>query len=173
LKGEIEERKKSEKQLAHSERKYRQLAESIPDVIWTTDMDFRFTYVSPAAIQLQGWTPEEFLNLRVQDVLPPESYAKAVAEFNTRLELAEKTGGFSRSSTLEVEMLHKSGSTVWTEVTASFLLGEDNRPIGVLGVTRDIRERRRVQKRKSCWRAWSDPRKWRRSARWRAGSPMT
>jgi PAS domain S-box-containing protein len=146
LKSEIEVRKKSEKQLAQSERKYRQLAESIPDVIWTTDLDLRFTYVSPAAIQVQGWTPEEFLNMRAQDALPPDSYAKTVAEFRTQLALAENTGDYSRPTTFEVEMLHRSGSTVWTEVTASFLLGEDNRPVGVLGVTRDITERRRIRK---------------------------
>jgi PAS domain S-box-containing protein len=146
LKSEIEERKKSEKQLAQSERKYRQLAECLPDVIWTTDMDLRFTYVSPAAIQVQGWTPEEFLNLRMQDVLSPESYARAMAEFSTQLALAENAGDYSRPTTIEIEILHRRGSTVWTEVTASFLRGADNRPVGVLGVTRDITERRRISK---------------------------
>ena len=51
-------------------------------------------------------------------------------------------------ATLELELLRRSDSSVWSEVTASFLLGEDGNPIGVLGVTRDITERRKAEKEK-------------------------
>jgi signal transduction histidine kinase/CheY-like chemotaxis protein len=37
---------------------------------------------------------------------------------------------------------------VWAEVTASFLLGKDGHPIGVLGMARDITERRKAEKEK-------------------------
>jgi PAS domain S-box-containing protein len=145
LRREIEVRKSSERELARSERKYRLLAESIPDVIWTTDTDLRFTYVSPAVTALQGWTPEEMLGKTVQEVATPEGYARAMAEFYARLALGEQTGDFSRAATLEIELCHQKGHTLWAEVTAAFMLGDDNRPIGVLGVTRDIRERIRAR----------------------------
>ncbi|MGD9369287.1 MAG: ATP-binding protein, partial [Desulfobacteraceae bacterium] len=40
---------------------------------------------------------------------------------------------------------HKDGSTVWGEVTAAFLLDDNGKPSGVLGVSRDISERRKAQ----------------------------
>ena len=46
-------------------------------------------------------------------------------------------------------MYRKDGSTFMCEVTASLLVGEDDRPIGILGVTRDITERRIAYKEKA------------------------
>ncbi len=146
LKEEIRVRKKSEKALRDSERKYRLLAENISDVIWTMDLDFRLTYVSPAGEVMQGWTQEEFLDLRLEQILTPNSVEKAIAELNRRYALDKRSGSYQGASTVEVEMYRKDGSTVWAEVTASFILNEDNLPIGVLGVTRDITERRRAQR---------------------------
>jgi PAS domain S-box-containing protein len=42
-------------------------------------------------------------------------------------------------------MVRKDGTTVWTEVKFSFIRDEDQRPVGILGVTRDITERKRVE----------------------------
>jgi PAS domain S-box-containing protein len=49
------------------------------------------------------------------------------------------------SRTLPLEMLRKDGTTVWTEVKFSFIRDENQRPVGILGVTRDITERKRSE----------------------------
>jgi two-component system cell cycle sensor histidine kinase/response regulator CckA len=51
-----------------------------------------------------------------------------------------------RLRTLELEMRRKDGTTVWTEVKVSLLRDERNQPVGILGVTRDITERKRAEK---------------------------
>ena len=145
LKQEVAVRRESEKALQERERQYRLLAENIQDVIWTMDLNFRFTYVSPAAQAMQGWTTEEFLSLRLEEIMKSKSLAKVYETFNREISLGAQTGEFHRSSTLELELFRKEGSTVWAEVTASFLLDEDGRPVGVLGVTRDITERNNAQ----------------------------
>jgi PAS domain S-box-containing protein len=145
LKQEIVVRINSEKALRQSEQKYRLLAENIQDVIWMMDMNFTFTYVSPSIERLQGWTPNEFVKLRPQEVLAPSSLSKVFDEFNRHYELGRESGSFARSCTLELELLRRGGSPVWTEVTASFLLGEDGHPVGLLGMARDITERRRAE----------------------------
>jgi len=148
LKQEIAVRRDSEKALQQRERLYRTLAENITDVIWTMDLNFRFTYVSPATQALQGWTVEELLELRLEDILTPGSLDRIYEEFQKETAIAAQTGLYSRSTTLELELLHKDGTTVWAEVTASFLLEEDGRPAGILGVSRDITERNKAQREK-------------------------
>ena len=149
LKQEILVRLKSEKDLQHSERKYRLLAENIQDVIWTMDMELRFNYVSPAIERLQGWTPAEYLQRKLEELLTPESLDRVLDAFNRAYRSAEQSGDFQRSATLELEMIRKDGLSAWGEVTASFLLDDAGKPIGVLGVTRDITDRRKADKEKA------------------------
>ena len=59
----------------------------------------------------------------------------------------EKTGRreINKSQILQLEMMRKDGTTVWTEVKFSFIRDEDQRPVGILGVTRDITERKQAE----------------------------
>ena len=69
------------------ESRYRLLTEQIKEVIWTMDMDFCFTYVSPVAMGMQGWTPAEFLGMKAEDIMTPESYEKVMAVFSEKFSL--------------------------------------------------------------------------------------
>ena len=50
--------------------------------------------------------------------------------------------------TLEIDLLRKDGSTFPTEVTSSLILDDDGSPISIMGVTRDITERKKTEKEK-------------------------
>ena len=149
LSQEVEAHLKTGSTLKESEEKYRLLTESITDVIWTTDLSLNYTYVSPAAEKLQGWRVEEFLKMNAKDMLTAESFEIASNVLSEELIVSEKSNDFNRSNTLEMELYRKDGSTLWTEVTASFLLDENGEPVGLLGVTRDITERRKSEKERS------------------------
>ncbi|MCU0559185.1 MAG: response regulator [Desulfobacterales bacterium] len=150
LESERVELLRTREELRQSEQKYRLLAENISDVIWTMDFDLNFTYVSPAVYQQQGWTPQEYRSHRLEDVLTPRSIQKVMEEFQSRTAAGGDPNSLAAPSTLELEVKRKDGTTLWAEITASFLLGPDNAPAGILGVTRDITERRRAQKEKEA-----------------------
>ena len=48
------------------------------------------------------------------------------------------------SRTLELELRRKDGTTVWAEVKLSFIRDENQQAVGILGVSRDITERKRA-----------------------------
>ncbi len=143
LREEINERFRFEEDLKTSKENYRLLAERISDVIWTTDLELNFQYISPAIEKLQGWTAEEALELGIEKLLPPESREKALNALGEQLILGGQSGDFKRSVMLEIQVSRKDGGFTWVETTASFLLDDKGFPVGVLGVNRDITERKR------------------------------
>ncbi len=136
----------AERALKESERKYRLLAENLRDVIWVLDADLKYIYVSPSVMRLRGYTPEEAMAQTMKEVLAPESYQRAVELF-TEGKLLENSGqkhGMEWTHNIDLEMIRKDGSTVWTEVTLNILYDENGAPAGLLGITHDISERRKA-----------------------------
>lgn len=132
-------RLRAEERAAASERKYRLLADHSADVIWTMDAEHRPTYVSPAAERLFGYSPKEMLRMKWEDWLTTES-AGIVRE-----RIAKRLKDWECVDIAGLEMIRKDGRTLWTEVVAQGFRDAAGRPMGVVGVIRDITERRRAE----------------------------
>ena len=146
LELEAKERKQAVEELREREEKYRLLADNINDIIWIMDIHRQcFIYVSPSVKKMRGFSPEEALRQSLHDILPPESYKRAVARLTDEL-AGDKDMDPDRFINLELEQYRKDGSTLSTEITASFIRNSENRPVTVLGVTRDISERKEAEK---------------------------
>lgn len=146
---EITEERKKEAALEFTEKRYQLLADNITDVIFTSDMELNLTYVSPSVELLLGYKVEELASVSLIELMAPESVWIAIEAVKEALE-AEKIGDqtFSRgeSPPLEIQLKRKDGSKVWTEVARTFTRDADGKPTGILGVARNIEERKESQK---------------------------
>ena len=124
-----------------SEERHRLLADNASDVIWTMDLQGRFTYVSPSVEQLRGFTADEVMQQTFDDALTPESARVAKEKFKEMVD-AVKSGNPLPSFRGELEQPCKNGNTVWTEVITTSIVTNDHQFVGILGVTRDISARR-------------------------------
>ncbi len=130
--------------LEESEKRHRLLADNAMDVIWTMDLTGRFTYVSPSVYKLRGFTPEEVMNETTENALTPESqefFLKGIAQ----VQQAVQEGRVFNEVRYELEQPCKGGGTIWTEATISGIYSEKGDFIGILGVSRDISDRKRQE----------------------------
>lgn len=130
--------------LSLAEQRHRLLAEYASDVIWTMSLTGEVTYVSPAVFKLRGITPEEAMQQSLEETLTPPSQALSIQYFTDVLTAAQK-GEVPKNFKGEMEYIRKDGSTFWTEVLAFPLLNEQGTLLEVLGVTRDISDRKRYE----------------------------
>ncbi len=139
----IDEEVAAERVLRLSEERHRLLAENARDVIWTMAPDGMITSVSQAVESLRGLTPEEAMAQPIEQIHPPASLAISRGYFS---QLADdlQAGRPLPSFRGELEYFCRDGSTVWMDVMALPVLDEQGQFMELLGVSRDITERKRT-----------------------------
>lgn len=135
------------KYLEESQRQYKLLADNARDVIFTLDLNLNYTYISPSVKNLRGYLPSEIIGKPISNSLSPASFKFIQHLIHEKLEEFKKeTVSPTEELLIEVELPHRDGSMVWTEIKASFILNTQKKPIGILGVTRNIAERKIAEK---------------------------
>ena len=135
--------------LIESERKYRILAENVSDIIWIMDLKTRkFVYISPSVEKIRGFTPEEAKALTLEQTLSPASLSKILKILE--LELANENKPDidpQRSRRIEVEQSIRGNGYAWAEAIMSFVRDGSGVPTAIMGVTRDISERKKAEEK--------------------------
>ena len=135
----------SEDRLAGAQEHYRLLAEQASDVIWTADLDGTVTYVSPAVERMLGYAPDEVHGREVETFLAPQDM-RAPRRALQRAARRIRDGKMPpRPRTFELRARRRDGGLLWTETVVT-LAPRPSGELGILGVTRNIHDRKELQR---------------------------
>ncbi|HTY29558.1 MAG TPA: diguanylate cyclase, partial [Mycobacterium sp.] len=141
---DITQLREAEADLARAQQRYRLLAENAWEVIWTASQNGTITYISPSVERVRGFTPAEAMSLSIEQTHPPSS-AASVIDFYRRLFAAIEAGAELPVFRGEHEYYRKDGSIMVGEVQVLPQVDDHGRLVEILGVTRDISERKEFE----------------------------
>jgi len=135
---DITRRKQAEGKLAESERRFRQLSELLPQLVFETDISGNLTFSNLNGIKSLGYSLEEFqAGINIFALISPEDREK----IKTRLK--EILSG-SETAPREFQLIRKDGGKFPILMHADAIL-EGGVPIGVRGIAFDITDRKRAE----------------------------
>jgi len=92
--NDITERREIEIALRQSEEKYRSLVENINEVIFSIDLEGKFTYISPLIYQFASYDVEEIIGTPITDYIHPDDIESLMESFQkSPLQPAVRPGG--------------------------------------------------------------------------------
>lgn len=144
---DIRERKHSQELIRKSNETYKLISDKITDVVWLMDLNGKSIYVSPSIEKFTGFSVEEYLKQSITDRFTKESALYGMNTMQREIQLYHKNYDKLTNYTnrLELEYLCKDGSTKWGELVITPFFDNNNKLIGIHGVTRNIDERKKVE----------------------------
>lgn len=155
--------------LAELEQRYRLLVEHVIDVLFMLRLEeplvlpapgealppvdpqrlmrsWRFAFITPSIQRMFGYTVDEALGLSLEELLAPESLqvVRRLVREDLPVALAQGPSGFPRR-VVELQCVRKDGARFWAEITAKFATDEEGRLTGVVGVVRDVTQRKQAE----------------------------
>ena len=139
--SDITERKQVEEKLRETEKKYRELADSLPQVIFEVDLNGTLTYINHNAYALFGYTQEEIAKgFNVLEAFIPEDRERVALDIMLNIQ-GQKLGR------QEYTAVRKDGTRFPVSVHANRVLREQT-ATGVRGILIDLTATKLVEEEK-------------------------
>jgi PAS domain S-box-containing protein len=133
---DITERKQVEEALRESENKYRTIFNNIKDIIYTISFDRKICTLNQSVKQTTGWSAQELIGKETAFLIHPDDLDSANTQYD-RFVSGENVGS------AELRVLTKSGEYRTLEFVPSPLI-ENGKSVGILGIARDITDKKRA-----------------------------
>lgn len=141
-----EESKLAWQALQKSKEKYRLIADNATDVIWVANVEnLIINYISPSIQQMVGFTDKELMDQSVAKLMTPASleFVRSVA----RARIERLLQGGNEFYTDQIEVIHKDGHCILTEVNLRLMVNPVTGIIEATGVMRDMTERKKAEEK--------------------------
>nr|WP_244978379.1 diguanylate cyclase [Bradyrhizobium pachyrhizi] len=136
---EFAKRTRVARMLREREARYRLLADNIADVVILLDRNGSFLFVSQSVETILGRKPDDLIGKSCFEFVHPDhlaDVAKATSELTN----------WTTTKTVEFKTFRANGSEVWVEINFKLAgAAEDHQAIEVVGVLRDVTERRKME----------------------------
>ncbi len=140
---DVSVRRRAEEALHQSEERLRTIIENSRDGINMLDLTTgRYVFMSPALLELTGFTAEEITNISVDEALErmhPEDREVSI------MQQKRVADGLDTSDTVEYRWKVKSGEYRWFSDSRKLVRNAQGRPVAIVGISRDVTERKRVE----------------------------
>jgi PAS domain S-box-containing protein len=128
----ITHRKQTEIALAKSESQFRGLVENTSDLIYIMGLDGVFSYVSPQAKTILGYSSAELIGKSAIEYVHQDDQRVLMGAIPQLLTTKQSQTG------MELRVMRKDGTWCWLVYSSSPMLGVDGTIIGIQGIGRDI-----------------------------------
>lgn len=136
---DVTEKNKAETALKESEELYRTLISASPDSITITDLKGTITFLSQKALEMYSEkSANDVLGRNLLEWVAPEEQSRAI-------DILQNVHKVKFNTAEEFLLLKKDGTKFYGEINTSLFHSADNTPKGLIIVTRDITERKRLE----------------------------
>ncbi|MBU2643901.1 PAS domain S-box protein [bacterium] len=136
---DISERRRAEERLRHSDQKYRDIANLLPQVVFETDENGQMTFANRFAFDLFQYTQSDFENgINALQLVVPEEQEKALLNI-ARVHAGETMGGIEYT-------LQKKDGTRFPVILHSTRIIRDGKLAGMRGIVIDITSRKLAER---------------------------
>ena len=134
LGSELQRRVAAERAASRNERRYRLLAENSVDTIVMSGANGRVSYISPAIVDVLGWTPANIEGKHISDFVHKDHL----------MVLADHAADDSAPATLTFPAKHRNGEWIWLEARVRRLSGDIDGASYISNV-RDVSGRKKAE----------------------------
>ncbi len=133
--------KSAQEKIKQSEDKFRFITENLIDVIWQTDIDLNYTYLSPSISNYSNQSPSDMIGKSILENILPK-YHQLIIEKHKESIVNIENKKQPESDTIECESYLPDETSIWSEITYTALIDSNFELIGYQGITRDITKRK-------------------------------
>lgn len=132
-------RKKAEKSLLESERRFREAFTGSPTGICLTALNGQFMEVNPAMCRIIGYSESQLLKMTFQSITHPDDLELNLNYLKETIDEKRKTYQMTK------RYIHAKGHIIWARLSVSCIRDDDGTPLHLISQIDDITERRALE----------------------------